>query len=265
MMRQNKDQKGIFPNFADVMKQYEGRLVGILGTIIIHLIGGIIFMSVKLSSLYNEDRSEFVIEFEQERNYVNEELVEAPVTLEQLFQDDERYLDIVRNIATQDVEDIDPMEIQDRVKEELIESGLLGEDNFIDQQKDLFEEMDEGATAIEPSPEVKDSISTEKSSDELEAMYDGPTRIFYKLDNRHKIYLPIPIYKCENSGVVVINILVDQKGRITDYSIDEQSSSTSDKCLLDAAVSSVKRTRFNPDNKSPEKQAGFISFEFVAQ
>lgn len=247
------------------MKQYEGRLVGILGTIIIHLIGGIVFMSVKLSSLYKEDSTEFVIEFEQERNYINEELIEAPVTLEQLFKDDERYLDIVRNIANQDVEDVDPMEIQDRVKEELIASGLLGEDNFIDEQKNTIEEMDKGDTAIESSLEEKDSTALTKSSDELEAMYDGPTRVFYKLDKRHKTYLPIPIYKCENSGVVVINIMVDQKGRITNYSIDEQSSSTSDECLIDAAVSSVKRTRFNPDNNSPVKQAGFISFEFVAQ
>lgn len=265
MIGQNKDQIGIFPNFADVMKQYEGRLVGILGTIIIHLIGGIVFMSVKLSSLYKEDSTEFVIEFEQERNYANEELIEAPVTLEQLFQDDERYMDIVRNIANKDVEDIDPMEIQDRVKEELIASGLLGEDNFIDEQKNNIDEMDAGDTAIEPPPEANDSLSIKKSSDELEAMYQGPTRIIYKLDNRHKINLPIPIYKCENSGLVVINIIVDRKGWITDYSIDDQSSSTSDKCLLEAAISSVKRTRFNPDNNSPLKQAGFISFEFVAQ
>ena len=33
------------------MKKYEGRLVGILGTVIIHLIAGIIFMSFQLRSL----------------------------------------------------------------------------------------------------------------------------------------------------------------------------------------------------------------------
>ncbi len=265
MMRQNKDQKGIFPNFADVMKQYEGRLAGILGTIIIHLIGGIIFMSVKLSSLYNENRSEFVVEFEQERDYVEEELIEVPVTLEQLFENDERYLDIIKNIANQDVADIDPMELQDRVKEELIASGLLGEDNFIDEQKNTIEEMDEGDTAIEASPEENDSIAIKKSANELAAMYQGPTRINYKLENRYHLKLPIPIYKCENSGLIIINILVDQKGRITDYTLDAESSSTSDECLLEAAISSIKRTRFNPDSKAPKKQAGFISFEFVAQ
>lgn len=265
MMRQNKDQIGIFPNFADVMKQYEGKLAGILGTIIIHLIGGIIFMSVKLSSLYNENRSEFVVEFEQERDYVEEELIEVPVTLEQLFENDERYLDIIKNIANQDVADIDPMELQDRVKEELIASGMLGEDNFIDEQKNTIEELDEGDTAIESSPEEKDSIAIKKSANELAAMYQGPTRINYNLENRYHLKLPIPIYKCENSGLIIINILVDQKGRITDYSLDEESSSTSDECLLEAAISSIQRTRFNPDNKAPKKQAGYISFEFVAQ
>jgi len=247
------------------MKQYKGHLVGILGTIIIHLIGGIVFMSVKLSSLYYERQSEFVIEFEQERNYAEEELIEVPVTLEQLFENDERFLDIVRNIANEDVADIDPMEYQDRVKEELIASGLLGEDNFIDDRKNTIEEMDEGDTAIESSEETIDSINIEKSANELAALYQGPTRIFYDLKNRYHIELPIPIYKCENSGIIVMNIIVGQRGRISDYSLDEASSSTSDVCLLKAAISSIKRTRFNPDNKSPKKQVGSITYEFVAQ
>lgn len=247
------------------MKQYEGRLVGILGTIIIHLIGGIIFMSVKLSSLYYEKQSEFVIEFQEERDYVEEELIEVPVSLEQLFENDIRFLDIVRNIANEDVADIDPMEYQDRVKEELIASGLLGKDNFIDDQKNDIEEMDEGDTAIESSEGNADSLEIKKSANELAAMYQGPTRIYYDLDKRYHLILPIPIYKCENSGLIIINIIVDQRGRITAYSLDEALSSTNDACLLEAAISSLKRTRFNPDNGSPRKQQGSITYEFVAQ
>jgi hypothetical protein len=239
LIAQNKDQKGIFPNFADVMKQYEGRLVGILGTLIIHLIGGIVFMTIKLSSLYNENRSEFVIEFENDRDYIEEELIEVPLTLEKLFENDDRFLDIVRNIANDDVADVDPMELQDRVKEEMIASGLLGEDNYIDDRRNTV--------------------------DEMAAMYQGPTRIYYYLENRYKIEMPVPIYKCENSGKIVFNIVVNQRGRISDYSFDETASSRSDACLLEAAISSIKRTRFNPDSKSPKKQAGSITYEFMKQ
>jgi hypothetical protein len=265
LIAQNKDQKGIFPNFADVMKQYEGRLVGILGTLIIHLIGGIVFMTIKLSSLYNENRSEFVIEFENDRDYIEEELIEVPLTLEKIFENDDRFLDIVRNIANDDVDDVDPMELQDRVKEEMIASGLLGEDNYIDDRRNTVDEMDEGDTAIDSEESKGDSTQIELSADEMASMYQGPTRIYYYLENRYKIEMPVPIYKCENSGKIVFNIVVNQRGRISDYSFDETASSRSDACLLEAAISSIKRTRFNPDSKSPKKQAGSITYEFMEQ
>ena len=45
------------------MKKYEGRLVGILGTVIIHLIAGIIFMSFQIKSLQRDMSDEFEVEF----------------------------------------------------------------------------------------------------------------------------------------------------------------------------------------------------------
>jgi len=47
------------------MKRYEGRLAGILGTIIIHLLAAIIFFSVRLQSMKRESEREFVLLFEQ--------------------------------------------------------------------------------------------------------------------------------------------------------------------------------------------------------
>ena len=45
------------------MRKYEGKLVGILGTVIVHLIAGIIFMSFQLQTLKKERTEEFEIEF----------------------------------------------------------------------------------------------------------------------------------------------------------------------------------------------------------
>ncbi|NMD02155.1 MAG: hypothetical protein GYA71_02670, partial [Bacteroidales bacterium] len=47
------------------MKKYEGRLAGVLGTVIIHLIAAIIFMSFQLKSIRREIRNEFTVEFMQ--------------------------------------------------------------------------------------------------------------------------------------------------------------------------------------------------------
>ena len=265
MITQNNEEIGIIPNFADVMRQHEGKIAGIVGTIIVHLIGGILFMSLKLSSLYHEKSSEFLVEFQPDRKFLEEEVVELPKTLEELFENDDRFRDIVRNIANEDVADIDPMEYQDRVKEELIAAGKLDKENFIDDQKDPAGEIEAGDALMEDKIEESDSIENEISSNELAAMYQGPTRVFYFLENRHHLKLPLPIYKCENAGTVVLDIIVERNGRISSWSINEEASSTSDPCLIEAATGTLKRTLFNPDRNAPKKQSGSITYQFVKQ
>ena len=59
------------------MKKHDGKLVAILGTIIVHLIAGIIFMSLQIRSLKIELSNEFVIEFAPvEESVVKEEMIE---------------------------------------------------------------------------------------------------------------------------------------------------------------------------------------------
>ncbi len=45
------------------MRKYEGKLVGILGTVIVHLIAAILFMSFKIRSLTIDNSNEFAVEF----------------------------------------------------------------------------------------------------------------------------------------------------------------------------------------------------------
>lgn len=246
------------------MRKYEGKLIGILGTIIVHLVVALIFMSVKLSSLYHEKSSEFLVEFQPEERFIEDNVVEVPKTLEQLFEDDDRFRDIIRNIANPPEVTIDADEYVDRVKEELIESGRLGEDNFIDEKKNALDEMESGDTAVETAdPEKKPDEKV--SSNEMAAMYQGPTRIFYDLKDRHHIEMPIPIYKCVGSGIIVIKITVNPRGLIIDSKQDVSASSTSDPCLAEAAADALKRTRFNPDENAPSRQEGTITYHFVAQ
>ncbi|MBS0011307.1 MAG: energy transducer TonB [Bacteroidales bacterium] len=247
------------------MKRHEGKIVGIMGTIIIHIIAGIIFMSARLSTVYREKQSEFLVEFQPEKEFTEDEVVEVPVTLEELFRGDDRFTDIIRNIANRDEIEIDREDYINRVKEEMIAEGKLGEDNYIDRQKQLADEMEGGDTAFELSQDDSIDMAEELSANELAASYDGPTRVFYKLPGRYHLELPIPIYKCETGGMVVVNIVVERTGEISGYSYNSQESSTSSDCLYEAALNAIRRTRFNPDTEAPRKQEGTISFQFVAQ
>ncbi|MCF8222460.1 MAG: hypothetical protein K9J25_04880 [Bacteroidales bacterium] len=247
------------------MRQHEGKIAGIIGTIIIHLIAAIIFMSAKLTSLYHEKQSEFLVEFQQDMEFIEDDVVEEPVTLEEVFEGDDRFTDIIRNIANQEDIEINKEDYINKVKEEMIAEGKLGEDNFIDRQNDVLQDMEQGQTAFESGKKDSLEITEELSANELAANYDGPTRVYYNLKDRYHLNLPIPIYKCENAGLIVMDIIVDRSGEIKEYRYNDNESSTADGCLLEAAIDAVKRSRFNPDPSAVNKQAGSITYQFVAQ
>ncbi len=248
------------------MKSYEGKIVGILGTVIIHLVAAILFMLFQIRSLNIDRSNEFTVEFAEYRPEVpdeQEKLIELPATsVERILQGDEDMLNIARNLANKPDEQIDPEDYIDKVKEELIKSGKLGVDNYIDEWKRLKEAGDEANASFENRAKEEEKP---EESEVMAANYQGPTRIYYNLEGRNHTYLPIPIYKCEGSGKVVLAILVNQKGIVEEAKVIETESTTTDLCLEETAVSTALISRFNQDMYSPKIQAGTLSYHFVAQ
>lgn len=247
------------------MKNYEGRIVGILGTVIFHLIAGIIFMSFQIRSLKVETSDMFAIEFLPEEIKTEDELKEVPVTtIERVLQGDEEMLNIARNLAKKADPRINKDDYIDQVKEELIKSGKLNASNYIDEQKQKAQNPDENL-AFKDESKVKDTEDKPAESQQMAANYDGPTRIYYELANRTHTYLPIPIYKCQGSGKVALSIEVNQRGSVEKTLVMGSQSTTTDQCLIEAAVRAAEITRFNSDMNAPKIQTGTITYHFVAQ
>jgi hypothetical protein len=250
------------------MTGYKGKQAGILGTLIIHLIAGIIFISLQLRSLQKTLSAEYQVELapETEPAVKKDKIAEVvPTTVEKVLKGDEEMLNIARNLSSKSAEKINPSDYIDKVKEELIKSGKLGADNYIDEQKKLKE-----SDGSENLVVAKDTISNKEKvkptqSQELAANFKGPTRIYYDLVNRNHLYLPIPIYKCEGSGKVVLSIEVDQNGVVQKAQIAGRESTASDPCLIETAINTALESRFNPDATSPKIQLGMLTYEFVAQ
>lgn len=248
------------------MNKHEGRLVGILGTIIFHLIVAILIMSFQIRSLTVQKRDMFEIEFLAEEQTAEEEkLVEVPVTtIEKILQGDEELLNIARNLANRSDPRVNPDDYIDMVKEELIKSGKLSADNYIDERKREADKSDENL-AFNDESKVQDDQNKPTESQEMAANYKGPTRIYYELEGRTHTYLPIPIYKCQGSGKVALRIEVNQKGNVEKTQVIASESTTSDPCLVEAAVRAAVITRFNSDLKAPRIQTGTLTYHFVAQ
>jgi hypothetical protein len=249
------------------MRKYEGRLVGIFGTVIIHLIAGILFMSFQIKALHKGQSDEFVVEFAPvPESEIKESLIELPVTtVDRILKGDDEMLNIARNLANKSEEKINPADYIDMVKEELIKSGKLGADNYIDEQKRSIEINSKDKIAYNRDTVKKSESDKILKSQEMAANYKGPTRIYYDLARRNHLYLPIPIYKCQGSGKVILTIEVNQKGIVEKALVIAAESTTSDPCLIETAVTTALISRFNSDINSPKIQTGTLSYHFVAQ
>ena len=120
------------------MGKKTGKLTGILGTLIIHLIAGIIFMSLQLRSLQKTIATEYQVELAPVTTpeIKKEKIAETTATsVEKVLKGDAEMLNIARNLSSKPAEKINPSDYIDKVKEELIKSGKLGVDNYIDEQK----------------------------------------------------------------------------------------------------------------------------------
>ena len=84
--------------------------------------------------------------------------------------------------------------------------------------------------------------------------------VSYSLVNRKDKHLPPPVYLCEDSGKVVINITVNASGEVTDAYVNN-SSTSKNACLIDSALQYANEARFSPD-ASKSKQIGSITYYF---
>lgn len=253
------------------MRKSDGRLIGILGTVIFHLIAAIIFMSFQISSVKKTNLELFQVELQEvesdpDKDPLKEEIIKLPQkSVDQVIQENTEMLNIAKNLSSKNAQKIDPKEYEDMVKEELIKSGKLGRDNFIDDQKKIAENGGpEDIPAIEKKPENKEKNQPDVSQ-QMAANYKGPTRIYYDLEGRNHTYLPIPIYKCMGSGKVVLEIEVNQEGKVERAAIIAGESTATDPCLVETAIATAMISRFNYNNKAPKIQKGTLSYQFVAQ
>jgi len=65
--------------------------------------------------------------------------------------------------------------------------------------------------------------------------------------------------------LIEVSIVVDQKGRVIHAQVDQQGGSVNEICLAEAAKNAALRTRFNTDYKAATRQAGTITYHFIAQ
>jgi hypothetical protein len=84
----------------------------------------------------------------------------------------------------------------------------------------------------------------------------------YQLAGRKNLNKPQPNYVCDEQGVVVVQIAVDQSGKVISANAGVKGTTNSARCLLDQAKIAALQTKWQPDESAPNKQVGKIIYNF---
>ncbi len=246
-----------------VFDYWETHKVGILGTIAVHLSLAIVLLVVKMNSNPTPRMVEVEVNFNNELLPITEEQKEfmdkeALAVAELLHHGLEA--DAIKNVAV----DAASTELNPTLQDDkgINASDLYREAGMVKQRltenKDVYQKTLLNGQEEIPNTPVKNTAPKDESK------FKGPAVISYFLEGRKAIVLPVPSYKCQFGGQVVVDIEVGRDGKVIKATIDSKNS-LNDDCIDNAAIAAANDSFFTVSTDSPTKQKGSVTYLFVPQ
>ncbi|MFI8377537.1 hypothetical protein [Leeuwenhoekiella sp. NPDC079379] len=141
------------------------------------------------------------------------------------------------------------------------ETADPSEDN--DGDDESFPDYQQRIALLKQKRKEKQSAGESSTSKEVSKVNTSSYRrstVTYHLNDRNAIKIPNPVYTCDATGKVVINIEVTNLGSVSKVYFNKAASTTTNGCLLDQALEYAQQAIFN-DSPRPS-QLGTITFEF---
>jgi len=235
-----------------VTDKQRSKLNGILGTIAFHLLFVVFFMGIKLHKADVPEKNIIEIDFEETDDLLQKKL-------EQLKQDKQEAL--ASELEEEVLKSNRAVNLNEKTAKELSTEEYV---------KDLMKELNIETLESPKEPDVNGNMPSpskpvnQNQEPPDEGEYAGPTKIKYALKDRSKVYIPVPSFKCPDRGLVVVDIVVNPSGDVLSANISPDSPIVSG-CLASEALQAARQSQFNRKADAPEKQQGYISFEFRAQ
>lgn len=226
---------------------------GLYITVIVHLVVLIVLMGVQLGATLKKESS-FVLDFTKAEQI---EKLQKELELKQAINDRLNAMlaggyEPVRNIA-----------VDRSILKDDRHSAEDAEQLYKDAEK-LKQDLQRPADVPEEDETVTVSQKKKQDSKPEQTRYSGPSVLSYELEGRKASRLPIPAYRCLGAGEVRIDITVDRQGTVVNAKVDE-SSSSSDGCLRSFAIRAARMSKFSMSTAAPDRQQGYIIYQFVAQ
>lgn len=236
---------------------------GLLGTLLFHLIILNLFFIFRLATTEDLGKGEILIEFDEQEEDIKQKVKDA-IHKEVIISDQIDYtnyaqkLEILKTAENKyyknKIENFND-EITPEYTNEVIKNAI-GEKAFqkiaesAQKKNEINERIDNEKNEIN-KPDIKTNIIT-----------NGHSTLLYDLQDRYAVDLPLPVYRCENGGVVIVNINVNRNGNVVSAIVEQNDL---DDCIFQTALYSAWGSKFNIDLKAPEIQKGKLIYTFIPQ
>lgn len=231
---------------------------GVMGTVIFHLLLAILLLSMEISKMEIHAETEIILTEPE------------PEKIQKMAEEQERKEDIRKQASTEEVERmLRAIAVNENAKEQP-KNKKADVQKYIDEvMAELEEEGSSGRYKVNKDKHYrKDSLQNVRDHQELDSLkstfYSGKSSVSYNLKDRYARFLPIPVFKCEYGGTVVVTISVNRKG-VVQKAVVVEGQSQKDDCLWRVAVDAAERSRFNERPDAPVSQVGTITYHFVKQ
>jgi hypothetical protein len=242
-----------------IKRFFKENLVAILYTLILHLVVLIVLIFVKVEGLKSDHELGIELEFEERtlEERLAEEEVDVPAEwLEEILRQRELSSNRAVNLNAEDKlsKDISTNEYVNDLLDQIEEAR-----NQDDREK--LEELQAILASADYVPPPAD--------DQEEAVYSGPTTITFEFLeeplSRGKVELTVPVYRCQGSGVVKVEVVVVPDGSVKEARVLEPIIGNDRVCFADAALSAALSSRFRIEVSGPQKHMAIITYSFIAQ
>jgi hypothetical protein len=246
--------------WTGVRKFVKENRVALLYTLIVHLVVLIIFIFVKVEGLKNGQELGIQLEFEEktlEQMLAEEELDVPADWLEEIMRQRELSSNRAVNVNA-----------ENKLGEEISTSEYVND--LLDQIEEARNQEDrEKLEELQAILASADYVPPSSEDEDEAAVYAGPTTITFEFMeepvNRGKVELTVPVYRCQGSGVVKVEVLVAPDGSVREARVLEPITGTDRVCFAEAALSAAQTSRFRIELSAAAKHRAIISYTFIAQ
>lgn len=235
---------------------FEENKVGIIGTLTLHTI---VLFACTLMSLRteapSEQRGEMRVDLMPEEEV--QKMVENMIRREEGMP--ENVVNLTSNITAQVRPHIDQQRLAESVEQD---ARALEKAEFdrLAQEREARGEHAPVTPELDPSKWEKELYMNRAEP----ARVEGAAIVTHDLKERVRGD-GVPGYLCKDQGLVAIRVSVGRDGVVEKAEFDDGQSHNVNDCMLEQALRSAKRTRFNAAGTAPDPQVGTIKFMFLPQ